>query len=85
VSFNEFAVKESVIDLAIGIVIVGAFGKIVSSLVNDVIMPPIGLLMGKVNFADMFIALDGKAYKPCGGQSSVCAHDQLWHVYKRNN
>jgi large conductance mechanosensitive channel len=60
--FKEFAVKGSVIDLAIGIVIGGAFGKIVSSMVNDIIMPPIGLLLGRVNFADMFISLDGKTY-----------------------
>lgn len=57
--FKEFAMKGSVLDLAIGIVIGAAFGKIISSLVNDVIMPPIGLLMGRVNFADMFITLGG--------------------------
>ena len=60
--FKEFAVKGSVIDMAVGIIIGAAFGSIVNSLVKDVIMPPIGMLMGDINFADMFVALDGKAY-----------------------
>ncbi len=51
--FKEFAMKGSVIDLAIGVVIGAAFGKIVSSLVADVIMPPIGLMIGNINFADL--------------------------------
>ena len=50
--FKEFAMRGNVIDLAVGVVIGGAFGKIVTSLVNDVIMPPIGLLTGGVDFAD---------------------------------
>ncbi len=60
--FKEFAVKGSVIDMAVGIIIGAAFGSIVNSLVKDVIMPPIGMLMGGINFADMFFALDGKTY-----------------------
>ena len=48
--------------MAVGIIIGAAFGSIVNSLVKDVIMPPIGMLMGGINFADMFVALDGKAY-----------------------
>jgi large conductance mechanosensitive channel len=71
--FKEFAMKGSVLDLAIGIVIGGAFGKIVSSMVNDVIMPPIGLLMGKVNFADMFIALDGNTYANLAAAKAAAA------------
>ena len=58
--FKEFAVKGNVVDLAVGIIIGGAFGKIVSSVVNDVIMPPIGLLLGKVDFSNLFINLSGK-------------------------
>jgi large conductance mechanosensitive channel len=58
--FKEFAVKGSVVDLAVGFIIGGAFGKIVSSLVTDVIMPPIGLLLGKVDFSNLFINLSGK-------------------------
>jgi large conductance mechanosensitive channel len=60
--FKEFAVKGNVIDMAVGIIIGAAFGSIVNSLVKDVIMPPIGMLMGGINFADMFVSLDGKAY-----------------------
>jgi len=56
--FKEFAMRGNVVDLAIGIIIGGAFGKIVSSLVGDVIMPPIGKLMGGVNFSDLFISLN---------------------------
>jgi len=55
--FREFAVKGNVVDMAVGIIIGGAFGKIVTSLVNDVIMPPIGLLIGGVNFTDLAITL----------------------------
>ena len=58
--FQEFAVKGNMIDMAVGIIIGGAFGKIVSSLVNDVIMPPIGLLLGDANFADLAIVLKEK-------------------------
>ena len=57
--FKEFAVKGNVLDLAIGVIIGGAFGKIVTSLVNDVLMPPIGLVIGKVDFSNLFIDLTG--------------------------
>lgn len=56
--FKEFAMRGNVVDLAVGIIIGAAFGKIVSSMVGDVIMPPIGKLMGGVNFSDLFISLD---------------------------
>jgi large conductance mechanosensitive channel len=55
--FREFAMRGNVLDMAIGVIIGGAFGKIVSSLVSDVLMPPIGLLMGKVDFSSLFINL----------------------------
>ena len=60
--FKEFIMRGSVLDLAIGVIIGGAFGKIISSVVNDVIMPPIGLLLGKVNFTDLYINLSGTEY-----------------------
>jgi large conductance mechanosensitive channel len=60
--FKEFALRGNVVDLAIGIIIGSAFGAIVSSLVNDVIMPPIGLLLGKVDFANLFIDLSGTGF-----------------------
>ena len=55
--FKEFAMKGNVIDLAIGVIIGGAFGKIVTSLVNDIIMPVIGRLVGKVDFSNLYINL----------------------------
>ena len=57
--FRDFAMKGNVLDMAIGVIIGGAFGKIVSSLVSDVIMPPIGLLLGKVDFPSLFLNLSG--------------------------
>lgn len=56
--FKEFAMRGNVVDLAVGIIIGAAFGGIVSSLVNDVIMPPVGKIMGNVNFSDLFLSLD---------------------------
>ncbi|CAN5411779.1 large-conductance mechanosensitive channel protein MscL [soil metagenome] len=61
--FREFAVKGSVIDLAVGVIIGAAFGKIVTSLVDDIIMPPLGVLMGKVDFAEKFVVLPGQEDK----------------------
>ncbi len=60
--FKEFAMRGSVMDMAIGIIIGAAFGKIVTSIVNDVIMPPIGLLLGKVDFSKLYINLTGQHY-----------------------
>ena len=60
--FKEFALKGNMLDLAIGLILGTAFGKIVTSLVNDVIMPPIGLLLGKVDFANLYINLSDKSY-----------------------
>jgi large conductance mechanosensitive channel len=57
--FKDFALRGNVLDMAIGVIIGGAFGKIVSSLVSDVLMPPIGLLMGKVDFPSLFLNLTG--------------------------
>lgn len=65
--FKEFAVRGNVIDMAVGIVIGAAFGKIVSSLVNDVIMPPIGMLLGNVDFSNLAITLKESA----GGAEAV--------------
>ncbi len=59
--FREFAMRGNVVDMAVGIIIGGAFGKIVSSLVNDVIMPPIGLLIGGVDFSNLSLTLKDAA------------------------
>ena len=60
--FKDFAVKGNAVDLAVGVIIGAAFGKIVASLVNDVIMPPIGLALGGIDFTSFFIDLSGKGY-----------------------
>jgi len=61
--FKEFAMRGNVLDLAVGVIIGAAFGKIISSFVEDIIMPPIGKLLGHVNFSDLYINLSGEAYK----------------------
>ena len=60
--FRDFAARGNVVDLAVGVIIGAAFGKIVTSLVNDVIMPPIGLAIGRVDFRNLYYALDGQTY-----------------------
>lgn len=60
--FKEFAMRGNVVDMAIGIIIGAAFGKIVSSFVNDILMPPIGLLVGRVDFSSLFINLSERPY-----------------------
>ncbi len=64
--FKEFAIKGNVLDLAVAVVIGGAFGKIVSSFVADIIMPPIGVLMGGINFSDVKIVLKGAVLDTTG-------------------
>jgi len=61
--FKKFAIKGNMIDLAVGMIIGSAFNKLVSSLVNDMIMPVLGILTGKIDFAKLFIALDGNTYE----------------------
>ena len=61
--FRDFVVRGNVLDLAVAVIIGGAFGKIVTSFVNDILMPPIGLLLGGVDFTNLFVALDGKSYE----------------------
>src|SRR5258707_9083434 len=60
--FKEFAVKGNVVDLAVGFVVGAAFGKIVSSFTNDILMPPIGLALGAVDFSNLFLSLSSKHY-----------------------
>jgi len=60
--FKKFAMRGNVVDMAVGIIIGAAFGKIVSSLVNDIIMPPIGMLMGNVDFSQLFVNLSGEDF-----------------------
>ena len=72
--FKDFAMRGNVVDMAVGIVIGGAFGKIISSFVADVLLPPIGLLLGGVDFANLFVNLGAEEYatlaaaKEAGGE-----------------
>jgi large conductance mechanosensitive channel len=77
--FKEFAMRGNVIDLAVGVVIGGAFGAIVKSLVEDVIMPPIGILIGNADFANLFFVLKEGA-KQAGPYASVAAAKQAGAV-----
>jgi large conductance mechanosensitive channel len=61
--FKQFAMRGNVVDMAVGIIIGAAFGKIVNSFVTDILMPPIGVLVGKVDFANLFLNLSGKSYE----------------------
>ena len=71
--FRDFAMRGNVVDLAIGIIIGAAFGKIVTSLVNDILMPPIGIILGKVDFSNLFINLSGKPYASLADAKSAGA------------
>lgn len=73
--FREFIMRGNVLDMAVGVIMGGAFGGIVTSLVNDVIMPPIGLLMGKVDFANMFFVLQSGAKVAAPYASLAAAKD----------
>jgi large conductance mechanosensitive channel len=71
--FRDFAVKGNVIDLAVAVIMGGAFGPIVTSLVNDIIMPPIGLILGKVDFKDLFLNLGGQTYTSLAAAKEAAA------------
>ena len=77
--FKEFISKGNVLDLAVAVIIGGAFGAIVTSAVNDVIMPPIGLILGKVDFSQLFFSLDGNHYDSLkdAGKAPVIAYGKF--------
>ena len=77
--FKEFAMRGNVVDMAVGIIIGGAFGTIVKSLVSDVIMPPIGLLLGGVDFSDLFITL--KEGATAGPYATLAAAQEAGAVF----
>ena len=60
--FREFAARGNVVDLAVGVIIGAAFGKVVTSVVNDLVMPPIGMALGRIDFSNLFVALNGVTY-----------------------
>ena len=82
--FREFAMQGNVIDLAVGVIIGGAFSTIVSSLVGDIIMPLIGLLTGGRDFSGLFIALDGKEYASIAAANAVGAGTLNYGTFLQN-
>lgn len=82
--FKEFALRGNVLDLAIGVIIGAAFGKIISSLVTDILMPPIGLLLGKVDFSNLFVNLSGTAYKSLADAQAVGAATLNYGLFLNN-
>jgi large conductance mechanosensitive channel len=82
--FKEFALRGNVLDMAVGIIIGVAFGKIVTSLVNDVIMPPVGLLLGGVNFNDLFLSLNGKSYATMAAAKAASAPTLNYGTFLNN-
>jgi large conductance mechanosensitive channel len=82
--FRDFAMRGNVIDLAIGIVIGAAFGKIVTSLVNDVLMPPLGVVLGKVDFSNLFVDLSGKHFTSLNDAKNAGAATINYGVFINN-
>lgn len=82
--FKKFALKGNVIDLAVAVVIGGAFGKIVTSLVNDIIMPPLGLILGKVDFTELYINLGVKHYSSLSQAKAAGAPTINYGVFLNN-
>jgi len=81
---RDFAMRGNVVDLAIGVIIGAAFGKIVTSLVNDLIMPPLGLILGKVDFTNLFIDLSGKSYGSLAAAKAAGAATINYGVFINN-
>ena len=82
--FRDFAMRGNVVDLAIGIIIGAAFGKIVTSLVNDILMPPLGVVLGKVDFSNLFINLSSKHYDSLADAKTAGAATINYGVFINN-
>ena len=82
--FKKFIMRGNVIDMAVGVIIGAAFGKIVTSLVNDVLMPPIGLLLGKVDFANLYVSLSGKTFTSLAEAQKAGAPTLNYGVFLNN-
>lgn len=82
--FKEFALKGNVLDLAVGVVIGAAFGTIVKSFTEDILMPPVGLLMGKHDFSNLFLSLDGKHYDTLAQAKAAGAATMNFGVFVNN-
>jgi large conductance mechanosensitive channel len=82
--FKQFIMRGNVVDLAVGVVIGAAFGKIVTSFVEDILMPPIGLALGKVDFSNLFINLSGKDYPSVAAAKSAGAATLNYGIFFNN-
>jgi large conductance mechanosensitive channel len=82
--FKQFVMRGNVIDMAVGVIIGGAFGKIVASMVSDIIMPPIGLLLGNVDFSSLFINLAGTTYASLAEAQAAGAPTLNYGVFLNN-
>jgi large conductance mechanosensitive channel len=82
--FRDFAMRGNVVDLAVGIIIGAAFGKIVTSLVNDILMPPLGLIFGKVDFSNLFINLGGTHYDSLAAAKTAGAATINYGIFINN-
>jgi large conductance mechanosensitive channel len=82
--FKNFIMRGNVVDLAVAVIIGGAFGKIITSLVNDVIMPPIGLLLGKVDFSNLYINMSGKTFDSLAAAQAAGAPTLNYGLFLNN-
>ena len=82
--FKDFAIKGNVMDMAIGIIIGGAFGKIIASMVNDVLMPIVGLVVGGVDFGSLYYALDGNSYESLAAAEEAGAAMVKYGAFMQN-
>ena len=83
--FKEFALRGNVVDMAVGVIIGAAFGKIVASMVSDVLMPPLGLLLGKVDFTSLFISLSGEPYPSLAAAKAAGAPTLNYGVFLQSS
>jgi len=83
--FRQFAMRGNVMDMAVGIIIGAAFGKIVSSLVADILMPPIGKLMGNVDFSNLFIVLGAGSYQSLAAAKAAGAATLNYGIFKHDH
>ncbi|HTS12178.1 MAG TPA: large-conductance mechanosensitive channel protein MscL [Candidatus Limnocylindrales bacterium] len=82
--FKQFAMKGNVLDMAVGIIIGAAFGKIITSLVTDILMPPLGLILGKVDFSSLFLNISGKSYSSLAAAKQAGAATINYGIFINN-
>lgn len=82
--FRDFAMRGNVVDLAVGIIIGAAFGKIITSFVGDILMPPLGLILGKVDFSNLFLNISGKSYDSLAAAKAAGAPTINYGVFFNN-